>query len=345
MADDAQATAEPDRMTVLTTFGPLATKTLGLNPETGKPAVIASYGDAALFRVVFLPVCALAELHTALGRLSRYPRTFIIRGEPLPETNLARCRRLLHPHREDDGSITPATFREASRRWLAIDWDSLPVPTGLDWMDDPHGTARHLALLLPPEFAGCGCVVQATSGAGIKPGMRVRSWYLLNRPVTDAEPTRWLRGTPVDRSLYRAVQPHYTAAPVLRDVPDPMPWRVCLVPGERERVPVPPLPEPERPRPTRPAPRDHREGSPYALAALDAECGTVVRANVGDRHAALNRAAFKLARFIGTRELTAAEVVADLLAAARSAGLEDSDAELRRFLRYGLRAGLDRAGA
>jgi hypothetical protein len=311
----------------------------------GKPAVIASYGDAALYRVAFLPAPALAELHTALGRLSRYPRAFVIRGEPLPETNLARCRRLLHPHREDDGSITPATFREAPRRWLAIDWDSLPVPDGLEWRNDPHGTARHLALLLPPEFAGCGCVVQATSGAGVKPGMRVRSWYLLDRPVTDAEATRWLCRTPVDRSLYRAVQPHYTAAPVLRDVPEPMPWRLCLAPGARERVPVPLLPEPERPRPQSPPPRGRHEGSPYALAALDAECSLVMRAGVGDRHAALNRAAFKLARFIGTRELTAAEVVADLLTAARGAGLEDSDAELRRFLRYSLRAGLARAGA
>jgi hypothetical protein len=39
------------------------------------------------------------------------------------------------------------------------------------------------------------------------------------------------------------------------------------------------------------------------------------------------------------------EVVAALVAAARRGGIEDSDAELRRFLRCGLRAGLERAGA
>jgi hypothetical protein len=121
------------------------------------------------------------------------------------------------------------------------------------------------------------------------------------------------------------------------------------VPGHRERVPVPALPEPERPRPLPPAPRERRECSRYALAALADECRRVEGAAAGDsekrRHAELNRAAFKLARFIRAGELTAAEVVSDLITAARRTGLEDSDGELRRYLRYGLRAGLDRAGA
>jgi hypothetical protein len=71
----------------------------------------------------------------------------------------------------------------------------------------------------------------------------------------------------------------------------------------------------------------------------------VAAAAAGDRHASLNRAAFSLARFILSGELSATEVVSGLLWAARRAGLEDSDAELRRFLRYGLRAGTERAGA
>jgi hypothetical protein len=335
---------EPDRLTVLTTFGPLATKTLGHDPETGKAAVVAGYGDAATFRVGFLPARSLQELHAALGRLTRQPRSFVIRGEPLPGTDLSRCRRLLHPHREDDGSMTPATFRDAPRRWFASDFDGVPAPAGLDWTREPEGTAAYLLSLLPALFMGCGCIIQATASAGVKPGIRARVWCLLERPVSDAEAKRWLAKATVDLSLYRAVQPHYTAAPVLQGVADLMPWRVRLVPGDRDRVPVPALAEPEKPCPMPAAPREQREGSRYALAAMANECAALAGAATGDRHGSLNRAAFKLARFLRTGELAAEEVVLDLLAAARRAGLEDSDAELRRYLRYGLRAGLDRAG-
>jgi hypothetical protein len=198
---------------------------------------------------------------------------------------------------------------------------------------------------LPAEFRRASCILQATSGAGIKPGIRARAWYWLDRPVSDAEAKRWLGAAPVDLSLFRAVQLHYTAAPVFRGCPDPLPQRLWLMPGEREVVPVPNLPEPP-PRlvvPTRaPTPS---AGPAYARAALRRECDAVASAATGDRYASINRAAFSLARFIVSRELRPVEVVSGLLWAARRAGLEDSDAELRRFLRYGLRAGAERAGA
>ena len=131
---------------------------------------------------------------------------------------------------------------------------------------------------------------------------------------------------------------------MFRGCGDPLPRRLWLVPGERDAVPVPELPEP--PPPAAGAARGQRRarGSAYARAALARECEAVAGAPAGERHASLNRAAFSLARFIASGELPAAEVVAGLLWAARRAGLEDGDAELRRFLRYGLRAGAERAG-
>ncbi len=129
----------------------------------------------------------------------------------------------------------------------------------------PEAAAPYLASLLPPAFRGCGCVIQATASAGIKPGIRARLWYLTDRSVGDAEAARWLAEAPVDRSLYRPVQAHYTAAPGCQGVPDPMPWRVFLVPGEHERVPVLPEPEPSRPLS---AGAGEQRGSRYARAAL-----------------------------------------------------------------------------
>jgi hypothetical protein len=192
--------------------------------------------------------------------------------------------------------------------------------------------------MLRPEFAGVGCVAQATSGAGVKPGIRARLWYLLDRPISDGEARRWLAGAPVDHSIFRAVQPIYTAAPVLRGVADPMQWRLCLVPGPR--VTVPELPEPPAPTPLTRREPGYATGPHYALAALEAECRAVVAAGVGGRHEALNRAAFKLARFVASGELSEGEVALCLIAAARDAGITDGERELCRFLACGVAAGL-----
>jgi hypothetical protein len=112
-------------------------------------------------------------------------------------------------------------------------------------------SVRAAVITLPAEFHDASAYWQLTSGAGIKPGIRLRLWYWLDRPVNDDEAKRWFEGAPVDTSLYCANTPHYTAAPIF-DPPelDPVPlrsgfwWRhynVVAVPGLREK----PKPKPQ----------------------------------------------------------------------------------------------------
>ncbi len=75
----------------------------------------------------------------------------------------------------------------------------------------------------------------------------------------------------------------------------------------------------------------------YAAAALGAEADRVARAPVGARNDTLNRAAFALGRLVGAGLLAAGDVVRELEAAARHAGL--GRAETRRTIRSGLTAG------
>lgn len=77
--------------------------------------------------------------------------------------------------------------------------------------------------------------------------------------------------------------------------------------------------------------------SRYASAALAAEADRVARAPVGARNDTLNRAAFALGRLVGGGLLDPGEVVRELDAAARFAGL--GRAEIRRTIRSGLTAG------
>jgi hypothetical protein len=83
--------------------------------------------------------------------------------------------------------------------------------------------------------------------------------------------------------------------------------------------------------PVKPAPRTEllrrAGGSNYARTALDAECGQVALAPVGQRNDTLNRAAFNLGTLIGAGEIDAEVVAERLLEAARRAGLGDEEAE------------------
>ena len=58
----------------------------------------------------------LAELADVLARIVADPRAFVIRAEPLPGIDRRRARRLLHPHHEDDGTVTRADLPRGAAR-------------------------------------------------------------------------------------------------------------------------------------------------------------------------------------------------------------------------------------
>jgi hypothetical protein len=87
------------------------------------------------------------------------------------------------------------------------------------------------------------------------------------------------------------------------------------------------------PAPPRPITHPDR----YASAALAAEADRVARAPVGTRNDTLNRAAFALGRLVGGGLLDPGDVVRELDAAARYAGL--GRAEIPGTIRSGLNAG------
>jgi hypothetical protein len=311
-----------DRLTVLSTVEPDKVLTKQITSFNGEWQ-IEPYHKATWFAVRQVQVDGIVSLGRALAELERQPRSCVICGQPLPDINWARTRRLLYPQVDEDGTEYPATFEAILRRWLAIDFDDLPVP---EWNPDdlarrreailrdyaernqPDGCAEHLkpwplwdvddegdlgrdmavgiagdadpapidpvhdpelvcrtaVSTLPGEFHAASAWWQMTSSAGIKPGIRLRLWYWLDRPVSDEEAKRWLEASPVDRSLFNPIQAHYVAAPIF-DPPelDPVParsgWYWRLV----DAVAVPALPKP--PPPPTPAPPTIRRSS----AAVD----------------------------------------------------------------------------
>lgn len=222
------------------------------------------------FSVQHVHVRGFRSLAMTLTGLARDPRACVIRGQALPGINTERARRLLHA---DPLTGEAPSFKAADRRWLGLDFDGILCPVGVDPREDPEDAARHLAGKLPDEFSDASFWWQWTSSQGFKEGtLNARLWYWLDRPIPDAELARWAawvnRGGHlpeteretwlahagprlVDPALFRAIQPHYVAAPLFRNgLTDPLRRRYGVWQGLEDEVAIV-IPPPEAlPAPT-----------------------------------------------------------------------------------------------
>ena len=127
------------------------------------------------------------------------------------------------------------------------------------WSTSSRRPARSTRPIRKWSAAGCagGCRSRSRTraassswleGAGIKRGARAHLWFLLDRPLTNADLDQLLGEVDgVDAATFRGIQVHYTAAPIFDGVDDPcIEGRIAVLAGLAE-VRVPELaPEPAR---------------------------------------------------------------------------------------------------
>ncbi|WP_197492317.1 DEAD/DEAH box helicase family protein [Phaeobacter gallaeciensis] len=181
---------------------------------------------SSLFDVEQQNVRSLQDLYERLCRLQEDPKRFVIRGVLAPDRPVKGVRRTSRAN-----SDQPANFAACSRQWLMVDLDGIPLPS--EWQDFEQHTPEildHVVSLLPPEFAGVAFAYQWSGSMGFKNDeIRLHLWFWLDNPVSDQEAKAWLQETPVDLSVFNAVQPHFTAAPILENgVKDPVVKRLGL---------------------------------------------------------------------------------------------------------------------
>jgi hypothetical protein len=329
-----------DQLVVMRTFGRLlATKTITVCKDG--TVAIRPYDDAKHFRGQLVVVRDIYALAGVLGRISRDPHAFIIRGEPMEGTDLRCCRRTVH---EDRDTGEPACFRERPRRWLLLDFDSIERAFMFNPMDGELG-AIYLRSLLPPCFHDRSCWWSHTSSAGFSPGLRMRLAFWLDRPVGEPELKLLLDGYPIDASLFRPVQPVYVAPPIIRGARDPIRRRSGYLEDWHDTVPVPEIPEPEpvpvpallpRRRPLQFTDAWARLEAAAAKVAASPKAGTNPYGGTG-RHHALFCAGLALSTAVKAKRLTRSEVDDVLLHAASKVGLSSKDVlpHITRGLREG----------
>ncbi len=240
------------------------------------------YDKAKTLDAYTVELTGLDDLFQLLQRLVSRPSCCVVRGRLLYGNSAKGIRRLLHIDRET-GELP--TFEDTPRRWLALDLDGLPMPEGVLASDLAACGAAALAAL-PEAFQGAAYIVQASASHGVKPGLRLRIWIWLSRPTWGHEAKRWLKASPCDPSVFGAVQPIYTAAPVLAPgVPNPIPERLLALTGR----PLVAVPSPETltpPPPPQPSAATIREGIAhrYVRAALERAATNIANAREGNRH-------------------------------------------------------------
>lgn len=193
--------------------------------QDGLPS-IRRIEPSLLFNVEEYEVSGLDDLHALLLKLQHDPHKMVIRGRLIDGKPTEGIRRL---SRDQVGYAK--TFDPSPRRWVVIDIDNLPLPS--DWSDIDQSADQILQstlAALPTEFHNAACVYQWSNSMGFKQNqIRVHLWFWLGRAINDQEAKSWLSDYPVDLSLYRTVQPHYTANPVLGPgIIDPIAKRVGL---------------------------------------------------------------------------------------------------------------------
>jgi hypothetical protein len=208
-----------------------ATKTIGADGSL-KPF------DAGMwFRFVPVAWQNFTDFYRRLSMAAPRPDILAVRGAPRPGLDLkALHRRLLHG--------LEATLDPVPRAWVSFDFDSLEA-AGVDPLDGASAAAFVRATVMPVEWCDVCLAWQLTSGAGIKPGIRLRLWGLTSEPHGDDGVRAYLRTIPgVDASVAVTNQPNYVADPVLAaGAADPLGGRPRwgVLPGEHERaVIVPP---------------------------------------------------------------------------------------------------------
>lgn len=309
-----------DQITILCSRGPRLAKLVNADGE------ITPYDRARTFDLFERPVDDLAGLGAWLRWLSDQPGCCVVRGAILDPARTRGVRRLLSRDPKTGGG---PTLCDVARWWLALDVDSLPRPEHVKATDLPACAAVAIERL-PPAFHGASCIVQATASHGLKPGVRLRVWFWLDRPTTGVKLKTWLRAAPIDMSVFGAAQPIYTAAPLFAPgLSDHLPTRMVKVPGHPVvHVPPPGDLTPPRQSPTARAPSAaYGSGRRGAFTALSRAVVRVSTAVEGERHNALVGAACGLARFVSGGCLSAEDVCTALSNAAEQVGIPSEETQ------------------
>jgi hypothetical protein len=232
-----------DTITILRATGPGASACKTITPD-GEVGFQAS----TWFTHEVRECAGIEDLARILADIEQDPCAFIIRGklkQHLLASETVRRKNL-------DSADGPAWFDAQPRCWVGFDFDKIEAPEAMSPVS--LEAVEFVVSRLPVEFHDVSYVLQFSSKAGLERAgrkVRVHLWWWFDRPADRASLERFAAAiktsVELDTSLFRPVQPHYTARPIFRGLEDPFAGRsrVMLVKKGKQAVAIKIPPERE----------------------------------------------------------------------------------------------------
>lgn len=232
-----------DTLTILTSAGPRLTKVW--DAAVGR---IEPYESAKQVSVKERLVTNIFELGALLDELEGERNSCIIRGKFIghaaatelypQEIEQERKRgKVLEVPKAGYTLRRKTFFKDRALHFCYFDIDGYR-PEGIDPVLDPVGAIeQYISSQLPTCFQGVTYHWQLSSGAGHPDHigkLKAHIAFWLTTPYTGDDLEAWVRalGLPIDISVFRTVQPNYTAAPLfINGAVDPVPVRSGLCQG------------------------------------------------------------------------------------------------------------------
>ena len=178
-----------------------------------------------------------------------------MRGEPAEGIDRKDAPRRLHATKAQ-----PATLLRRPRHGCRSIFDSIACPAidPRSVLEPDRGRrAYRRSELLPAGISRRLGFLVLHQRPRIKPGISIRLWFWLDRPVSDDElKSGWRQPIAdglIDTAIFNPIQAIYTAAPIFVGMPDPVPFRCGIWRGDSDAVDVPLIERPQRS--AAPAPR------------------------------------------------------------------------------------------
>jgi hypothetical protein len=234
-----------DSVTLLQSKDEPVTKRLfqTLSGDVGKQ----NYEKATYFNAIAIDVAGIRDLSGLLTEIEADPYLIAIRGRIKGGEDI-----ILDVRRRKHGDDAMFEEEPVGHHWVMLDLDAIPTPMFFTLPDDIEIAVGYMVRLLPSEFHDASFHWQWSCGAGLDgwKTLRVHLWFWSERRHTDQDLRRWGQWVNkrvgeklIDCSVFRAVQPHYTAGPILDGVEDPCSrFRSGFHQGDRRsvRIEMPP---------------------------------------------------------------------------------------------------------